>query len=89
MTYDAHSEQVIAGLIKQNPGINYWEFSDLLRRAYPFGSKRGEPYKSWNRVKKRTFRYLFPDIVTGRREKPQPSSGLYFETKKEMRYYKF
>lgn len=89
MTYLSHAEQVITQLIRQNPSLDYWEMKHLLKQAYPFGLKRGEPYRIWNQVKRRTLCKLFPDIISGRREKPQPASGAFFETRKELRYYKF
>ena len=47
MTWAQISGQVIAEVIKSNPGLSKAELRKLCNDAYPFGEKSMFPYKAW------------------------------------------
>lgn len=46
-TWRSRAKDVIAEVVKANPGVGGRELRKLLREAYPFGERRYHPYKIW------------------------------------------
>lgn len=53
-TWAATASRTIATAISQSAaiGMSADETLDLVDRAYPFGERRGTPYKTWLRIRK-------------------------------------
>ncbi len=48
--YERHSCETIERVIIQMTGKPFPEIRFAIRASYPFGEKKGRPYKTWNRI---------------------------------------
>jgi len=48
--YERHSCETIERVIIEMDGKPFTEIRSAVRSSYPFGEKKGRPYKTWNRI---------------------------------------
>lgn len=48
--YERHSCETIERVMIQMAGKPFSEVRSAIRASYPFGEKKGRPYKTWNRI---------------------------------------
>lgn len=48
--YERHSCEQIEQVILQMAGKPFSLIRSAIRKSYPFGEKKGKPYKTWNRI---------------------------------------
>lgn len=48
--YERHSHETINKILSQTKSLPYDQMRSAIRSSYPFGEKKGRPYKTWIRI---------------------------------------